>query len=125
MRRILRIGDEVAIAEFPETVSRTLLDAVPGEWMKTLMGASRNHFDRVVHFTFGLFPAYPQREVLMRKAGLASGWGRGACDIYDARGERGVRDYRSNSGVNCRPCQRASVGEVIAPEHPSSAFQTV
>jgi putative membrane protein len=42
-------------------------DAVPGEWMKTLMGTSRNHFDRVVHFTFGLFLAYPQREVL-------SGW---------------------------------------------------
>jgi len=51
-------------------------DAVPGEWMKTLMGTSRNHFDRVVHFTFGLFLAYPQREVLMRKAGLASGWAR-------------------------------------------------
>jgi putative membrane protein len=49
-------------------------DAVPGEWMKTLMGTSRNHFDRVVHFTFGLFLAYPQREVLMRKAGLGSGW---------------------------------------------------
>src|SRR5260370_39808626 len=49
-------------------------DAVPGEWMKPLLGTSRNHFDRVVHFTFGLFLAYPQREVLMRKAGLGSGW---------------------------------------------------
>ncbi len=49
-------------------------DAVPGEWMKPMLGTSRNHFDRVVHFTFGLFLVYPQREVLMRKAGLASGW---------------------------------------------------
>ena len=29
IRRILRIGDEVPIAEFPETVSRTILDAPP------------------------------------------------------------------------------------------------
>jgi putative membrane protein len=49
-------------------------DAVPGEWIKPLLGASRNHFDRVMHFLFGLFLAYPQREVLMRKAGLSSGW---------------------------------------------------
>jgi putative membrane protein len=49
-------------------------DAVPGEWMKPLLGTSRNHFDRLVHFTFGLFLTYPQREVLMRKAGLGSGW---------------------------------------------------
>ena len=49
-------------------------DAAPGEWTKPLLGTSRNHFDRVVHFTFGLFLAYPQREVLIRKAGLASSW---------------------------------------------------
>ena len=56
-------------------------DAVPGEWMKPLLGTSRNHFDRVVHFTFGLFLVYPQREVLMRKAGLGSGWA-GALAIF-------------------------------------------
>ena len=56
-------------------------DAAPGEWMKPLLGTSRNHFDRVVHFTFGLFLVYPQREVLMRKAGLGTGWA-GALAIF-------------------------------------------
>lgn len=49
-------------------------DAVPGEWMKSLLGLHRNDFDRLVHFSFGLFLAYPQREVLMRKAGLRGNW---------------------------------------------------
>src|SRR6202011_1289675 len=49
-------------------------DAVPGEWLKPLLGTARNHYDRVVHFAFGLMLAYPQREVLMRKAGLRGGW---------------------------------------------------
>jgi putative membrane protein len=48
--------------------------AVPGEWMKRVLRTERNHFDRVVHFTFGLFLAYPQREVLVRKARLRGGW---------------------------------------------------
>jgi putative membrane protein len=49
-------------------------DAVPGEWLKPLLGTARNHYDRVVHFAFGLMLAYPQREVLMRKASLRGGW---------------------------------------------------
>jgi putative membrane protein len=48
--------------------------AVPGEWMKVLLHSQRNHFDRLVHFSFGLMLAYPQREVLVRKAGLRGGW---------------------------------------------------
>jgi putative membrane protein len=45
-----------------------------GEWMRHLFHTTRNDYDRVVHFGFGLFMAYPQREVLLRKARLANGW---------------------------------------------------
>jgi putative membrane protein len=45
-----------------------------GEWMRTIFHTTRNDYDRVVHFTFGLFIAYPQREVLMRKARVSRGW---------------------------------------------------
>jgi len=49
--------------------------AVPlGDWIKPLLHATRNHYDRLVHFSFGLLLAYPQREVLMRKAGVKRLW---------------------------------------------------
>ena len=37
--------------------------------------ASRNHFDRIVHFTYGLLLAYPIREVFLRVADLRGFWG--------------------------------------------------
>lgn len=49
-------------------------DAVPGEWMKSILHTERNHYDRLVHFSFGLLLSYPQREVLMRKANLRGVW---------------------------------------------------
>jgi putative membrane protein len=45
-----------------------------GEWMRHLFHTTRNDYDRVVHFAFGLFMAYPQREILLRKAKLDWGW---------------------------------------------------
>lgn len=48
--------------------------ALPGEWMKHILHTERNQYDRVVHFTFGLFMSYPQREILIRKARLQGGW---------------------------------------------------
>jgi putative membrane protein len=36
---------------------------------------SRNHFDRVVHFLYGLLLAYPIREVFLRVADLRGFWG--------------------------------------------------
>ena len=48
--------------------------AVPGEWMKSIFHTERNHYDRLVHFSFGLLLAYPQREILMRKVGLRGAW---------------------------------------------------
>jgi putative membrane protein len=45
-----------------------------GFWLKEWFGLSRNHFDRIVHFTFGLLLAYPFRDVLMWKGGLRDPW---------------------------------------------------
>lgn len=35
-----------------------------GEWLKASLNLSRNHYDRLVHFGFGLLLAYPIHEVL-------------------------------------------------------------
>jgi len=45
-----------------------------GFWMKDAFGHSRNHFDRLVHFSFGLFLAYPIREVFLRVASARGFW---------------------------------------------------
>jgi len=36
-----------------------------GEWLKQTYHLWRNPYDRIVHFSFGLFIAYPAREVLL------------------------------------------------------------
>jgi len=45
-----------------------------GEWMRQLFHTTRNDYDRVVHFAFGAFLYYPQREILLRKAKTSWGW---------------------------------------------------
>lgn len=44
-----------------------------GNWAKEAMHLSRNHYDRVGHFAFGLFPALVIREVLLRRTPLERG----------------------------------------------------
>ena len=39
---------------------------VPLDWFTNFFEFERNHFDRIVHFSFGLLMAYPFREFLMR-----------------------------------------------------------
>lgn len=39
------------------------------------LGFERNHYDRLVHFSFGLLLAYPIREVFLRVAGAHGFWG--------------------------------------------------
>jgi putative membrane protein len=41
-----------------------------GEWLKEAFDLSRNHYDRIIHFSFGLLMAYPVRELLLRVAGI-------------------------------------------------------
>jgi len=45
-----------------------------GFWMQDALGLARNHYDRVVHFSFGLLIAYPLREWLLRVTGARPGW---------------------------------------------------
>jgi putative membrane protein len=45
-----------------------------GLWAKNFFGFSRNHFDRVGHFGFGFFLAYPVRELLGRFSGIQRAW---------------------------------------------------
>ncbi len=45
-----------------------------GFWLKDVLVLSRNPFDRLVHFAYGLLLAYPLRELLVRLAGLRGGW---------------------------------------------------
>jgi len=37
-----------------------------GFWIKDAFGLARNHFDRLVHFSFGFLLFYPMREVIIR-----------------------------------------------------------
>ena len=45
-----------------------------GIGINELFGFERNHYDRLVHFTFGLFMAYPIREIFMRIANVKGFW---------------------------------------------------
>jgi putative membrane protein len=47
------------------TYSKTPL----GFWLQDALALDRNHFDRVVHFCFGVLIVYPVREALVRFAG--------------------------------------------------------
>lgn len=49
--------------------------AVPaGFWAQDALGLARNHYDRFVHFAFGLLCGYPLRELTLRVAHVHGGW---------------------------------------------------
>ena len=45
-----------------------------GVWLQHALNLERNHYDRIVHFLFGLLIACPFRELLMRAAGVRRRW---------------------------------------------------
>ena len=45
-----------------------------GFWFKEVFSLSRNPFDRIVHFAYGVLLAYPVREILTRLAGIGGLW---------------------------------------------------
>ncbi|WP_455206916.1 DUF2238 domain-containing protein [Kaarinaea lacus] len=45
-----------------------------GFWLQSLFDLSRNHYDRIVHFSFGLLLAYPFREFLVRVVQVRIAW---------------------------------------------------
>lgn len=45
-----------------------------GFWLQETFNFDRNHYDRIVHFSFGLLLAYPIREVFLRVAHAKGFW---------------------------------------------------
>jgi putative membrane protein len=50
-------------------------EAVFGKSINSIFGWERNHFDRFVHFSYGLLLAYPIREFFLRIANVKGFWG--------------------------------------------------
>jgi putative membrane protein len=50
------------------------LRSMSGASLSELVGATRNHYDRVVHLAYGLLLVLPLREWLMRHAGVRGFW---------------------------------------------------
>ncbi|MDZ4286327.1 MAG: DUF2238 domain-containing protein [Prosthecobacter sp.] len=48
--------------------------ALTGHGFNDMFGWQRNHFDRLVHFLYGLFVAYPVREIFLRVARVRGFW---------------------------------------------------
>jgi putative membrane protein len=46
-----------------------------GRSVSGFFGWERNHYDRLVHFSYGFLLAYPIREALIRLAGVRGLWG--------------------------------------------------
>ncbi|MEK6934172.1 MAG: DUF2238 domain-containing protein [Nanoarchaeota archaeon] len=45
-----------------------------GFWLEGFLGLTRNHYDRIIHFCFGLLLAYPMREVYVRIGNYKGFW---------------------------------------------------
>lgn len=45
-----------------------------GFWLKDAFDLTRNHYDRIVHFAYGLLIAYPFQELLLRVGKVRVGW---------------------------------------------------
>jgi len=50
-------------------------ESLTGSRLNDWFGFERNHYDRLVHFAFGLLLAYPIRELFLRVAGARGFWG--------------------------------------------------
>lgn len=44
----------------------TYADNPFGFWIQEILDLSRNHYDRIVHFSFGFLLAYPMREIFLK-----------------------------------------------------------
>jgi putative membrane protein len=45
-----------------------------GFWISEMLGLERNHYDRIVHFAFGLLICYPLSELIQRSARPRGNW---------------------------------------------------
>ncbi|MBX3027416.1 DUF2238 domain-containing protein [bacterium] len=51
------------------------IEALTGRTLSSRTGWQRNHYDRLVHLSYGLLLAYPAREVFLRVARVRGFWG--------------------------------------------------
>lgn len=66
------VGSHYTYAEVPyEAWTQSLF----GGSLNALFGWERNHFDRVVHFLYGVLIVYPVREIFLRVANVSGFWG--------------------------------------------------
>jgi putative membrane protein len=65
------VGAHYTYAEVPYDRWWTSLT---GSTFNELFGWQRNHFDRLVHFSYGLLLVYPIRELFLRVAGVRGFW---------------------------------------------------
>jgi putative membrane protein len=66
------VGAHYTYAKVPYDV---VFDRLFGGDVSNAAGFERNHFDRAVHFSYGLLMAYPIREVFIRVANVRGFWG--------------------------------------------------
>lgn len=66
------IGAHYTYAEVPYD---SWLNRLTGIRLNEVMGWQRNHFDRLVHFLYGLLLYLPFREIFVQRARLTGGWG--------------------------------------------------
>jgi putative membrane protein len=66
------IGAHYTYAEVPYDA---FFKSVFGTTVNDLMGWQRNHFDRLVHFSYGLLLSYPIREIFHRVVNVKGFWG--------------------------------------------------
>ena len=52
----------------------TYSESPMGFWLQEAWSLERNHYDRLVHFIFGLLFSYPLREVFLRGTGISGPW---------------------------------------------------
>lgn len=52
----------------------TYAEVPAGFWLRDALGLTRNHFDRLIHFGFGLLLLYPMAELLAREGGAGWRW---------------------------------------------------
>ena len=67
-----QVGAHYSYAEVPYDA---WFESLTGRTFNSVFGWQRNHFDRVVHFCYGLLLAYPIREVFLRVADVRGFWG--------------------------------------------------
>jgi len=66
------IGAHYTYSEVPYDAA---WEALFGRSFGSLLGWERNHFDRLVHFLYGLLIVYPVREIFLRVADARGFWG--------------------------------------------------